>query len=522
MRVFELFILAPADTLQHRNGEPRLSTLLESRALSKTQPSTRTSRRDPSRSVLLDCLRVAVAVLIIPEIPRLIWHLATHLPWHMRGFINSEYLVLLAVAWLFPSRTMVALLTGELVIIAVEPMAALYNVPFRDAFGVLGNLALLPANRLALYGCLLLLYAVTCACLLAVTLGRQRLPRARGLAVTLLVAAILPLMADMAEGRYYTVHISRRPSDLDGLLPYQAATMPVVQLAKELTMDNELHEFGLTAPHPIPSTLSHAIAELPANEKPDIVLVLTESWGLAKDERMNQTEYAPYLTPAIADRYRVEIGKTPFQGGTIAGEFRELCGEARGLSVLAEAADHLQQCWPAKLNREGYSTLAVHGFTSLMFNRRSWYDRFGFQKTAFLEDLSRQRLTRCNGAFHGICDADVAKWIGDKLLVPGRTGPAYVHWVTLNTHLPIAPLAPGVSRQDCVATGIDIESSLCSWFEQSLIVHRSVSQLATRPGLRPTVFVIVGDHAPPFMNENVRNRFSPTDVPYVILMPKNS
>jgi len=487
----------------------------------RAAPENEAPRGYSSRITLLDALRVVLAVLLIPELPRLLWHTRTHLPWQMRGMINSEYLVLLALAWLFPSWRMIALLVGELVIVGLEPVAALYNVPLPDTLRVIGNLTLLPAGRLALYGSLLILYGATCALLLRLSVGLRRRPFARPLAATLLILAILPLLADIAEGRFYEIHLSGHPSDLDRLLPYQASAMPVFQLAKDVVLANGSRNTGAPSPHPLPSTLSHAIDELPAGSSPDIVLVLTESWGLADDDRVNQAEYRPYLSPAITEHYHVEIGSTQFQGGTIAGEFRELCGQARGFDVLAEPADHLQTCWPAKLARAGYSTVAVHGFTSLMFNRQNWYSRFGFQNKVFLEDLSRKRLARCDGAFNGICDASVAGWIGDRLLAARGPGPTYVHWVTLNTHLPIAPLAGSASRQECAAADIDGETSLCSWFDKTLIVHHSVAGLATRPGLRPTVFVIVGDHAPPFMNADFRSRFSSTDVPYIILMPKS-
>jgi phosphoglycerol transferase MdoB-like AlkP superfamily enzyme len=51
-------------------------------------------------------------------------------------------------------------------------------------------------------------------------------------------------------------------------------------------------------------------------------------------------------------------------------------------------------------------------------------------------------------------------------------------------------------------------------------VQESVARLAETPGLRPTIFVVVGDHAPPFVREDVRDRFSQTRVPYVVLMPR--
>jgi phosphoglycerol transferase MdoB-like AlkP superfamily enzyme len=37
---------------------------------------------------------------------------------------------------------------------------------------------------------------------------------------------------------------------------------------------------------------------------------------------------------------------------------------------------------------------------------------------------------------------------------------------------------------------------------------------------RPTIFVIVGDHAPPFSDTASRSQFSSAEVPYVLLLPR--
>ncbi len=484
-------------------------------------PATLASTPLVGYAALLDFVRVVLAVMIIPELPRMVWHVRAHLPLQRGGAINSEYLMLLALAYLFPSWRMIALLAAELVVVALEPVAALYNVPLRDTVHLLRNLTLLPASSLVTYISLLLLYGVTCTALLRLNVGLLRRSFARPLAATVIIIAMVPILADVAEGRYYRVHLSGRPADVDRLLPYQAAAMPVFHLGKELALAGGPSGPVATSRHPLPSTLSHAIGELPANARPNIVLVLTESWGLADDDRVNQAAYRAYRDPAITQRYRIEVGKTQFDGGTIAGEFRELCAEAGGFDVLTASPEDLQGCWPRRLDGEGYSTLAVHGFSSMMFGRRDWYARLGFRETEFLDDLNRTHLAHCQGAFNGMCDEGLADWIGDRLLAAHGPDPTYVHWVTLNTHLPIAPLASGASRQDCAETGIDGETSLCSWLERTLLVHRSVAALANRPGLRPTVFVVVGDHAPPFLNADFRTRFSATHVPYVILMPKS-
>jgi phosphoglycerol transferase MdoB-like AlkP superfamily enzyme len=121
----------------------------------------------------------------------------------------------------------------------------------------------------------------------------------------------------------------------------------------------------------------------------------------------------------------------------------------------------------------------------------------------------------------GICDADVARWICDRLLTHRDERPDFVHWVTLNSHLPVPPRDDNLPLQQCTVVGIDQEQSLGSWFTLVQRVHGSVARLALRPGLRPTVFVIVGDRTPPFMQAETRNRFFQTRVPFVVLIPSS-
>jgi phosphoglycerol transferase MdoB-like AlkP superfamily enzyme len=51
-------------------------------------------------------------------------------------------------------------------------------------------------------------------------------------------------------------------------------------------------------------------------------------------------------------------------------------------------------------------------------------------------------------------------------------------------------------------------------------VHQSVQQVALGATARPTVFVLVGDHAPPFGDPELLAEFSSTQVPYVMLTPR--
>jgi phosphoglycerol transferase MdoB-like AlkP superfamily enzyme len=152
---------------------------------------------------------------------------------------------------------------------------------------------------------------------------------------------------------------------------------------------------------------------------------------------------------------------------------------------LFETDAYFDMCCPARLKSTGYHTLAVHGFTPGMFCRGEWYQRFGFEESVFLPNLKRDATTMCGSSFPGICDADVVQWIGDRMLAHRDGRPDFVHWVTLNSHLPVPQLGENLPLQQCAAAGIDREQSLCIWFMLVLRVHQSVASLALRPGLRP-------------------------------------
>jgi len=188
--------------------------------------------------------------------------------------------------------------------------------------------------------------------------------------------------------------------------------------------------------------------------------------------------------------------------------------------VIAAQPSQLPHCLPEVLQQRGYHTMAVHGFEPRMFQRESWYPRIGFEESWFLPQLRSQGLPECPGPFPGLCDAAVATWIGAKLRSP-ETSPQFVYWLTLNSHLPV-PVKTGLQQPaSCEVSLLLKDRALCTWFQLIHDVHRSVAQLALdQMALRPTVFLIVGDHAPPFSSDARRGAFLSHEVPYVVLWPR--
>ena len=253
---------------------------------------------------------------------------------------------------------------------------------------------------------------------------------------------------------------------------------------------------------------------------PNVVLILVESWGKSLDAGLERSLVLPYVDKNLFERYTMSEGTVPFYGPTVAGEARELCGSAMGFGLLSATAAELNGCLPENMHRKGYHSTAVHGYHARMFDRGEWYRRIGFDESWFLDRLQQEGLPVCPGPFPGICDAAASAWIGDRLQRDADS-PQFVYWVTLNSHLPVPVPNDVKAPPSCSENAITAESTaICSWYQLVFNVHRSVSELALRPTKRPTIFLIVGDHTPPFSSMQLKSHFSNQAVPYVLLMPK--
>jgi len=279
---------------------------------------------------------------------------------------------------------------------------------------------------------------------------------------------------------------------------------------------------------PVPSAAAPALRAagvgpgMRKQDLPNVVIVLVESWGSSSDPAAAQALVAPFLQPEIESRYQVLQGDVPFYGGTVAGEARELCGTDIGYHLLNAAPRELAGCLPGRLAALGYETVAVHGMDGHMFDRIGWYRTIGFGQQLFHDDFRQQGLTDCLGAFIGTCDTAISGWIGRRLAVD-RGNPQLIHWVTLNSHLPVLAPPPFAAGYPCgVAPSLASSAPLCFWYQLVANVQRSVAQVAMGKLARPTVFVIVGDHAPPFADAELRNRFSAKNVPYIVLLPRRA
>ena len=323
-----------------------------------------------------------------------------------------------------------------------------------------------------------------------------------------------------------------RPSDVNRFSRFSTlwtGRYPLLRLERNQTLFSVGHHDSVTTLGTSPSVPSAAALAIrlggigagkPSPSMENLVVILVESWGLDSDSSIQTSLVAPYFHPNVEAEYRIVQGSVPFHGSTVGGETRELCGSTVGFRIMNVPSEGLRTCLPDQLESLGYHSVALHGMSGHVFDRSTWYRTIGFQEEWFRDLFRQEGMPECEGAFIGTCDSAIAKVIERRLELKSDK-PDFLYWVTLTSHLPV-PIPSGLESGAPCSSNPALSSSpaLCSWYQLVENVHNSVAQLATARLSRPTVFAIVGDHAPPFANPQLRSRFSSENVPYVLLIPR--
>ena len=343
--------------------------------------------------------------------------------------------------------------------------------------------------------------------------------RSKMLILTSVTVICLMMVVDAATGAAYVdQHRLVFAADEEPVLT-PLLRSPEAELTRELA-----HPDDLSQVRAVPSATARVTAMLERawrkDVRPNVVLIVVESWGKAKDPQLEAALSQPYRSQAIQSRYTVESGTIPFHGLTIDGETRELCHSTLGLGAMEATAPGMFDCLPYYFRSAGYQTTAVHGNIGDFYHRKHWHRNAGFQSLWYREELDREGLRFCpNGIFPGICDYAIAPWIGHRL--QQSTAPQFYHWVTLNSHLPTPEVLGPEYDFSCQRTELTRDdATACNWARIIRHTQDSIADLAQRPDIGQTIFIIVGDHAPPFQAPSVHREFSQANVPYVILVPK--
>lgn len=456
---------------------------------------------------------VFFAVIVIPNIITCASFVA--MSQFFRGWLNVEFVLLAALYVATRSRFALGLIALELVCDLFEPVARLYYFTPTDALGAVKYLGNLPLITLATYSGYVLAYLAIVTGSVYLLLSKAKAPN-RPLSLTLILVSVLALGSDVCRGRYISEHadaIAGRPH----LVRVPAGTLSYA-LVQRTRM--ALHWSRARRDVPVQSAAGQTLAQYGPSifkSRTNVVLVLLESWGELLDAGSASQMLQAYQTPVIASRYRIETGSVPFFGSTIEGATRELCGHTFSHGLAEASVDELRTCLPSILQSHGYQTIGIHGFEPGMYGRDHWYPRIGLQTHLFRPDLAAMGMKTCPGGLIGTCDSDISDFIGRRLLQAGPAKPVLIHWTSLNSHLPVDRNGP--ESNHCQAGGRE-EETLCIWSRLVQNVHRGVAQIASQDQLSPTVFIVVGDHAPPFGSQYLRGRFSQEKVPFLVLVPR--
>lgn len=209
-------------------------------------------------------------------------------------------------------------------------------------------------------------------------------------------------------------------------------------------------------------------------------------------------------------------GSTTYYGSTTAAEMRELCGSREPYQALIDGPPI--SCLPRELAGRGYRTVSLHNFAARFFDRKHWYPKLGFERRLFREDLAGVPYRNCGGPFRGPCDTDMIPVIAKELRAAKQ--PTLFYWLTLSTHVPIAP-KEGTPRLACEQGGGKLgQAEVCYMTEMWIDVFQALARMVDElPGME---MLIVGDHAPPLWSKTGRHLFVPGKVPWLRLTPKDA
>jgi hypothetical protein len=256
-----------------------------------------------------------------------------------------------------------------------------------------------------------------------------------------------------------------------------------------------------------------------ADGRHNLMVVVVEAMGQPTNAVLRERLNAIWTRPEFASRFEITQGTTTYYSSTTSGELRELCqrwGDYR------EIEGPQPNCIPAILAQRGYETRAYHGFVPNFFDRDRWYPLVGFEHLSFMEDLEHRGASHCPNVFPGACDRDVPALISADIAQSNR--PQFVYWLTLNSHLPVVANRE-LQTEDCRQLGSTLDDSfplVCRLFAIWDGSAEALARVVAEPDFPPTHILVVGDHMPPFTQQNSRLLFEPENVPWFLLRYRGS
>lgn len=265
--------------------------------------------------------------------------------------------------------------------------------------------------------------------------------------------------------------------------------------------------YSLPAPQGLDSPARRG-AEYATERQQNYLFILVESMGSPRDAALRASMLSPFDSPRLHAAFDVTYGETPARGSTIHGEIRELCGGRLAQGLFESGNDH---CLPAVMQRNGYTTTAIHANKAGFYGRNIWYPKIGFQHYINADGVQLPRHETAN-RWGSLLDPQTIEFATRHL--SAASDRQFLYLLTVSTHVPAEPLPGTQPDADCL---MKIPSQACTHISNLRLVLADIGKAAL--ALRNTTIVLVGDHPPPFFAPSSRGAFSGDSVPYVMLTP---
>ncbi|ENW88368.1 hypothetical protein F906_00277 [Acinetobacter pseudolwoffii] len=230
--------------------------------------------------------------------------------------------------------------------------------------------------------------------------------------------------------------------------------------------------------------------------KGHVLFILNESFGMPQDHRIVDE----LLQPLYMQQDKVsnlEVAQSSYVMPTLYAELRELCHMQPNNFNMKNIDSGFEHCLPHIYKKNGYQTFALHGALGVMYDRKYWYPKVGFDKTIFYEDKSWNK--RCY-SFPGACDIEMVEEVVNIFKSEGSK--KFVYWLTLNSHAVYDSRDIFIDRFSCEKFNIEKSTESCRNLKLQAQFFSILAQMIDAPFMKNITVVVVGDHSPAIFNIN--------------------
>lgn len=405
-----------------------------------------------------------------------------------RPIINADYLYVALFYAILPKRFKILGVIGLLIATLFDCLMLLMQFfPFMDLDGAL---YLAPFFLLApkLYKIIIAIIAVYTVIISPVILQK--------ISYKTNFYHVAILVAIFATVGYFTGHLYYKPDG--GMAMFGKKDFYYIK--SQMALYDESRSWGMIEERDKTTQFSElkydqASKNLASSQSPKILLIVAESWGSAKKAEANNDILKNIL--ALKDNYLIDwqMGAFPFVGATVEGEMRELCHtHINGFALRLTPEKDFASCLPNQFKQRGYYTVSLHGASSQLYDRFSWYKKAGLQENIFAENLMDKK--KCS-SFNGVCDTALFPVVQKYF---AQYPKLFFYWMTLTSHSTYpAEDIESPNRFDCTKYAIDEKAELCNNFKMHAQFFDHLALLLQKPEMKGTQVIVVGDHPPPTM-----------------------